>query len=117
MLLAHAIAIAEVRSYIAALADSAATVLGSVAYDRVLIYLDSVHGDQVPATTEIPLDDPATMYRLAQQSTSDLRRYGLDGLHIELALAYLTDAWTLDHSLDGHGARLLPSWIDPTESS
>lgn len=35
MLLAHAIAIAEARSYIAALANTATTVLGSVAYDRV----------------------------------------------------------------------------------
>lgn len=117
MLLTHAIALAEARSYIAALADTATTVLGSIAYDRVLIYLDSVHGDQVPATTEVPIDDPTALHHLAQRSTSELRRYGLDELHIELILAYLTDAWTLDHGPDDHGPRILPPWIDPSESS
>lgn len=117
MLLAHAIAIAEARSYIAALADTAPTVLGSIAYDRALIYLDSAHGDQVPALTDIPLGGHATLYRLAQQAITDLRAYGLDELHIELTLAYLFDAWTLDHSSAEHGARVLPSWIDPTDPS
>lgn len=117
MLLAHAIAIAEARSYVAALADTAATVLGSIGYDRALIYLDSAHGDQVPALTEVPLGDPTTLCRLAQQSITDLATYGLDSLHVELALAYLADAWTLDHNTTEHGARSLPSWIDPTGSS
>ena len=114
MLLAHAIAIAEARSYIAALADTAATVLGSIGYDRALIYLDSATDDQVPALTEVPLGDPAALYRLGQQSITDLATYGLDPLHIELTLAYLADAWALDHNTTEHGERSLPSWIDPT---
>ena len=117
MLLAQAVAIAEARTYIAALADTATTVLSSVAYDRALIYLDSVHGDQVPALTGIPLDHPATLYQLAQQSVTELGTYGLDPVHIELTLAYLLDAWALDHSTPEHGAPVLPSWIDPTDPS
>ncbi|MEU4454780.1 hypothetical protein AB0F44_25845 [Nocardioides sp. NPDC023903] len=117
MLLAQAVAIAEARTYIAALADTATTVLSSVAYDRALIYLDSVHGDQVPALTGIPFGHPATLYQLAQQSVTDLGAYGLDSVHIELTLAYLVDAWALDHSTLEHGALVLPSWIDPTDPS
>lgn len=117
MHLAHAIAIAEARSYIAALADTAATILGSVAYDRVLIYLDAAHGDQVPALTEVPIIEPATLYQLAQQSITNLGTYGLDPLHIELTLAYLVDSWTLDHSAGERGTHVLPAWIDPTDPS
>ncbi len=117
MLLAHAIAIAEARSYIAALADTATTALGSVAYDRVLIYLDAAHGHQVPALTDVPLIEPATLYRLAQRSITSLGTYGLDPLHIELTLAYLVDSWTLDHSTVEHGAQVLPPWLGPTDLS
>lgn len=117
MLLAHAIAIAEARSYVAALADTASTTLGSVAYDRVLIYLDAAHGDQGPALTDLPHIEPATLYRLAQQSIANLGTYGLDPLHIELILAYLVDSWTLDHSSTTHGSQVLPAWIDPMDPS
>lgn len=117
MLLAHAIAIAEARSYIAALADTATTVLGSVAYDRALICLDSAYGDEAPALTDIPVSDRATLYRLAQQSITDLGTYGLDPLHIELILAYLADARALDHSDTQHRASVLPFWMDPKDPS
>lgn len=117
MLLAHAIAIAEARSYIAALANTATTALGSVAYDRVLIYLDAAHGNQVPALTDVSVIEPSTLYRLAQQSITSLGTYGLDPLHIELTLAYLVDSWTLDHNADGRGAQVLPARIDPTDQA
>ncbi|MGY0541370.1 hypothetical protein ACW14X_27910 [Nocardioides sp. YJ-D4] len=117
MLLAHAIVIAEVRSYIAALADTATTVLGSVAYDRALIYLDSVHGNSVPGLTDVPVGDPPTLYRLALQAVTDLGTFGLDPLHIELANAYLADAWAVDQGAGEQGVRVLPAWIDPTEPS
>ena len=48
MLLAHAVTLAEARSYIAALADEAATFDGSVEYEHALLYLDLIHGDDVP---------------------------------------------------------------------
>ena len=117
MLLAHAIAIAEARSYIAALDDHALTPLGSIAYDRALIYLDAAHDDQVPALTDVPLDDSTILYRLATQAITDLDAYGLDPLHIELTLAYLADAWALDNATPGEETPPLPSWIDPGGSS
>ena len=49
MLLAHAVALAEARTYIAALANGAVSLDASLAYERTLLYLDSIHGDDVPA--------------------------------------------------------------------
>lgn len=117
MLLAHAVAIAEARSYIAALDDHALTPLGSIAYDRALIYLDAAHDDQVPALTDVPLQDSTVLYRLASRAITDLAAYGLDPLHIELTLAYLADAWVLDNVTRGEERPPLPSWIDPGSSS
>lgn len=97
MLLAHAIAIAEARSYIAALDDNAKTTLGAIAYDRALIYLDTTHGDHVPALDAVPIADPDLLYQLATQAVTDLATYDLDPLHVELTLAYLADAWALDN--------------------
>ncbi len=48
MLLAHAVALAEARTYIAALADLAVSADASLAYERTLLYLDAIHGDDVP---------------------------------------------------------------------
>lgn len=96
MLLTHAIAIAEARSYIAALDDNARTVLGSVGYDRALIYLDASLGDDLPATIGIRVEDPEVLYRLAIQAVSDLAAHGLDPLHIELTLAYIAEARDAD---------------------
>ena len=49
MLLAHAVALAEARSYVAALADAALTTDASIEYDRVLLQIDFIHGDFIPA--------------------------------------------------------------------
>src|SRR5215217_8041018 len=54
MLLAHARALAEVRSYLAALADTAGTFEASLEYDRVLLQLDAIHGDDTPALHDVP---------------------------------------------------------------
>lgn len=110
MLLAHAIAIAEARSYIAALDDHAHTVLGAVCYDQALIYLDSTLGEDLPATIDIQIDSPDVLYGLAVQAVADLADYGVDPLHIELALAYLADA----HLTDSPSPT---SSVDPGESA
>ena len=44
MLLAHAVTLAEVRSYLAALADQAQTFDASVEYERVLLQVDFIQG-------------------------------------------------------------------------
>lgn len=111
MLLTHAIAIAEARSYIAALDDNARTVRGSVGYDQALIYLDASLGDDLPATIEIRIEDPEVLHRLAVQAVTDLATHGLDPLHIELALAYIADARDTDTTgPSGSG-------VGPSESS
>lgn len=117
MLLAHAIAIAEARSYIAALDRHARTVLGSITYDRALIYLDAAHNDQVPPLTDVLVHDLALLHRLATRAVTDLGAHGLDPLHIELTLAQLDEAWAVDHSPEKSGERVLPSWIDTGEPS
>lgn len=92
MLLVHAIAIAEARSYLAALADQATTLQATIAYDDALLYLDAVHGDQVPALDKLPTIEPALLLELTENSLVDLMAHGLDPLHIELVLAMVDDA-------------------------
>lgn len=97
MLLAHAVALAKARSYIAALADHASTVEASSAYERALIDLDVIHGDETPAlnTAGLP-DDHGTLVAVAVSAVEGLADYGVDGLSIELVLAALADAQALD---------------------
>ena len=54
MLLAHAVTLAEARSYLAALADQALTFDASVEYERVLLQLDFLHGDFIPGISRVP---------------------------------------------------------------
>jgi len=102
MQLAHAITLAEARSYLAALADTAHTVGGSIAYERVLLQLDLVHGDQAPAYEELPHSLAADLlYRLAVKAIHDLVPHGVDALQVELVLANLLDARDTDTRLNG----------------
>lgn len=97
MLLAHAITLAEARSYVAALADRARTTEASSGYERVLLELDWIHGDDVPALDTAGLtDDRDVLLVVATSSIEDLVTYGLDVLQIELVLAMLDDARALD---------------------
>lgn len=107
MLLAHAVTLAEARSYLAALADNAHTVEGSIAYERVLLQLDLVHGDQSPAHEDIlpGVLPPDLLYRLAVKTVEDLVRHGVDALQIELVLATLLDARETDTSVNGSPGR------------
>lgn len=106
MQLAHAITLAEARSYIAALADTARTVEGSIAYERVLLQLDLVHGDQAPAHEELPHSLAADLlYRLAIKAIQDLVHHGVDALQVELVLANLLDARDTDTRMNGHLGR------------
>jgi hypothetical protein len=106
MQLAHAITLAEARSYLAALADTAQTVEGSIAYERVLLQLDLVHGDQAPAYEELPHSLTADLlYRLAVKAIRDLVRHGVDALQVELVLAALLDARDTETRMNGHLGR------------
>ena len=97
MLLAHAVALAEARTYLAALANEAACFEASRAYERTLLYLDSIHGDNVPALdTHGLIDDRAALRVLAESAVEELVDHGIDALQVELVLAMLDDASRLD---------------------
>lgn len=97
MLLTHAALLLEARSSIAALADNAKTAQASCAYDLALIELDWVHGDDGPALDATsPTADRDVLLALATSAVERLTTYGVDALHIELVLASLEDARTLD---------------------
>ena len=97
MLLPHAQTLAQARSYVAALADHAMKLDASSAYERVLLELDRVHGDDCPALdTEDLTDDRAILLACAHSAIQELADYGVDALSVELILAMLVDAHDLD---------------------
>ena len=96
MLLAHALTLAEARSYVAALADNARTFDASVEYEHVLLELDTIHGGEVPPTTEVRTDRRDVLYTVAEASIEELVEHGVDGLQVQLVLARLEDARALD---------------------
>lgn len=99
MLLSHACTLVRSRSYLAALADQAATIDASSAYEHVLIELDRIHGDETPALETAGLgEDRAILLAVATSVIEELERYGIDPLRIELILAMLDDASALDGS-------------------
>jgi len=96
MLLAHAHALAEVRSYLAALADTAGTFEASLEYDRVLLQLDAIHGDDTPALHDVPPADRDVLHARAETAIEALGGHSVDLLRIELLLAALQDARDLE---------------------
>src|SRR5690606_33574868 len=85
MLLPHAQTLAQARSYVAALADQALTLEASSSYERVLLELDRVHGDDCPALdTEDLSDDRDILLAVASNAVEELENYGVDPLSVEL---------------------------------
>lgn len=84
--LPHAYAIVEVRSCLAALADTVPDFDASADYDRILIYFDGIVGDFVPAIS--PLDETDSLRLLArlEAGVEELVAHGFDGLTAELLL-------------------------------
>ena len=99
MLPAHAVTLAEARSHVAALADHAETTEASSAYEHVLLQLDWIHEDDVPALDTSGLtDDRDILLVVAASAIEELVSHGVDVLQIELVLAMLDDARALDES-------------------
>jgi hypothetical protein len=92
MLLAHAITLAEARSHVAALADRAQTFDASVQYERVLLQLDWIHGDNIPGISPVPLDERDVLFSIAESAIEDLVEHGIDALQVELVLDMLDNA-------------------------
>jgi hypothetical protein len=97
MLLTHAQTLAQARSCVAALGDRAPTIDASSAFERVLLELDRIHGDDCPALDTRDLtDDRDILLAAASNAVEELEKYGVDPLSIELILAMLVDAHDLD---------------------
>lgn len=96
MLRTHAITLAAARSYVAAMADRARTVDASIEYDRVLLQLDFMHDDLIPAIAPVPTTDPDVLFSTAETAIGDLSEHGIDGLSVELVLDMLHAARDLE---------------------
>lgn len=96
MLLAHAVTLAEARSYIAALADTARTTDASIEYDRVLLQIDFIHGDLTPGISPVAVTDRDVLFDVAESAIEDLAGHGIDVLTVELVLDMLWAARDLD---------------------
>lgn len=96
MLLAHAVTLAEARSYVAALADAALTTDASIEYDRVLLQIDFIHGDCIPGISPVPVTNRDALFEVAESAIEDLVRHGIDSLTVELVLDMLWVARELD---------------------
>ena len=96
MLLSHAVLLAEARSYVAALADRARTFDARMEYERVLLQLDWLHGGKVPPITVVPTSDTALLYEVAGDAIGNLAKHRVDRLELEICLAMLEAARTMD---------------------
>lgn len=96
MLLAHAVTLAEARSYVAALADNARTFDASVEYEQVLLELDTIHGGDVPPAMEVLTVKSDVLFTVAEAAIEELVDHGVDALQVELILARLEDARAVD---------------------
>ncbi|MEP6815878.1 MAG: hypothetical protein ABI873_10040 [Marmoricola sp.] len=99
MLLTHALVLSQARAHIAALADQARSEEASSAYERVLISLDRIHGDQSPDFEPIGIWlDPTFLVIVANTALEELETFGVEPLEIELLLAGLDDARAIEGS-------------------
>ena len=96
MLLPHAVTLSEARSYVAALADNAVTIDASIEYDRVLLQIDFIHDDDIPAIGPVHVTDRAALFSVAESAIEALADHGVDGLTVELVLDMLYVAQELD---------------------
>ena len=96
MLLSHAVLLAEARSYLAALADSATGFDAALEYERVLLQVDSLHHEAVPPITVVPSGDRAVLFTVASAAIANLQHHAIDKLDLELCLAMLQAAHDLD---------------------
>jgi hypothetical protein len=89
MLLAHAVTLAEARSYLAALADQALTFNASVEYERVLLQIDYLHEDFIPGVSRVPAYSRDVLFDVAYAAIEELAQHGIDLLSVELLLDML----------------------------
>lgn len=98
MLLSHAVALAEARSFLAALADSARGFDAALEYERVLIQLDWLHGGTVPSITVAPPCGRDALHKVALAAIGSLELHGLNKLELAICSSMLEAAWELDQA-------------------
>lgn len=96
MLLSYATTLAEARSHLAALADTAATFDAQVTYEHVLLQLDLIHGDDGPGLHAVDPTDRDSLYTATETALEELVDHGADALRVELLLAMLNAALAKD---------------------
>lgn len=97
MLLNHAVALAECRSYIAALADTALTEDSLLDYHGVLLELDWLHEGPIPPVTPVPTANRQVIYQVAQETLGRLEEHGLDRFSLAMCQCMLSTAWGREH--------------------
>lgn len=86
MTLAYAVALADVRGCLAALADTATSFADSVRYEQLLLHLDAINDGDGPALTPTS-GAPCELLRQLESAIEGLIDLGGDGLTLELLLA------------------------------
>ena len=98
MFLAHALALAEARSAVAALADAAHTEAASIEYERVLLQLDWLHHGVAPGITPPHQEARDVLFGIAETAIETLGGFGVDLLELELVHDMLLVARESDRS-------------------
>ncbi len=98
MLLSHAVLLAEARSYVARLADTAGSFDAALEYERVLLQLDELHGGTVPPITVVPTGDRDVLFSVARAAMANLEEHPVDKLQLAICLSMLEAAWDVDQS-------------------
>ena len=97
MQLRHAQVLAQARTFLAALADTASSEDAASGYEHVLIELDRIHGDLSPDIyRDEVIGDHAMRFEAASAAIEDLKIHGVDPLSVELLLWRLQDAHSQD---------------------
>jgi len=86
MSLTYAIALAEARSCLAALADGATDFDESIHFEHLLLDLDALHGDDAPALSA-RVGDRTELLRRLEAAVDRMLDLGGDGLSLEILLA------------------------------
>ncbi len=98
MNLSDAVTIAKARSYVASLADTATDLRAAVEYEQVLIELDDLYGDVVPAITVVPPAAREVVFRCAVEAIRRLPRVGFDEFDLGMCLCLLRFTWDGEHA-------------------
>ena len=97
MLISHALALAEARSCLAALADTSVNSDAGVEYGAVLLQLDELQGGVFPPITVMATSNREALFQVAQESISKLADDGVNPSEPGICLCVPVLAWESEH--------------------